>query len=875
MMQRNHDYPLANRSSARWLLLLYATAGVTALAYQVLWSRMLGVLFGASTVAVVITVSAFMLGLGLGSVVGSKKRSIQSFPLLLGLIAGVELLVACYALMLPWLSSTLFGWRIWFGSWDLLISYGLAAFMLFVPATLLGFAFPLAVRAGSCCGIQLHRLYGWNAAGGAAGALLPLLLLPLLGWSSALQAVAMLGLLLAAGFAIVGYRAKVAAHHETAVSLARPPLSYLLSYAAIGSGAMMLEIVWIRMYGMVLLRTEYVMAMIITVFLLGIALGSLMAARLPRALVLRLMPLVVLLCGIVGLLLLPALSTWVHQWQFNSLFVALLAQTAVLTVLTAPVTLALGAWLPLLMRDDDGQILWDGAWLYGVNSVGAFIGGMLAGFVLIPWLGSAMSWLFAVLLIAASGCYWGAQRWQRLALVMIIALPMMLWKGDFPAVASLLPSEFAGTTQLRLHEDALSITHVLAQADGQRVLLADLQRLDASTEPTAVAVQRNEARLPMMLHGEAKQVLFLGLGTGITAAAALAWADAHVTAVELSAGAITAASHDFVRSNHHVADHITMIHDDARRYLMQTDLPAYDVIVGDLFHPDLVGRAQLLSRQQFQRARNHLSDSGLFCQWLALNQFDALTLQVVLRTFAQVFPNNAVFIDGFRLGMVGYVGAQPQAQVLLKQWQDFDSEQREQAFGSETAWTWLSRYGGTAQSLLQQQQGRVQDEWWPVIEYVLPQMHYGDSTLPQLLQQLLRQRPDWQHAAADFHVATAEREAFKRAWFANTLLMRGQLLEIAPSSQAPDPMRLFNMAYRAAPDNRWAAFAVADAMYNSLAAGPPPNMTIKEALQKILSIRPDHERALRRLLQLAKNEGDEVLAQQCKRRWDSISPYHQ
>jgi|UPI00035D9E88 spermidine synthase len=861
------------RSSARWLLILYAAAGITALAYQVLWSRMLGVLFGASTVAVVITVSAFMLGLGLGSVVGSKQRKLQSFPLLLALIAGVELLVACYALMLPWLSSTLFAWRAWFGAWDLLLSYGLAALMLFVPASLLGFAFPLAVRAGSCCGIHLHRLYGWNAAGGAFGALLPLLLLPVLGWSHALQAVAVLGLVLAAGFAMLGYRAKVTAVHETALHLARPPFRYLLSYAAIGAGAMMLEVVWIRMYGMVLLRTEYVMAMIIAVFLLGIALGSLIAPRLPRAVVLRLMPFLVLLCGMAGLVLLPAVSTWVHQWQFSHLFAGLLAQAAVLSLLTAPVTLALGAWLPLLMCNHEGQTQWDGAWLYGVNSVGAFIGGMVAGFVLIPWLGSALSWLLAVLLIAGSACYWGTQRWQRLAMVIIIALPVMLWKGDFPAVASLLPDEFAATTQLRLHEDALSITHVLEQADGQRVLLADLQRLDASTEATAVAVQRNEARLPMMLHGAPKQVLFLGLGTGITAAAALAWHDAEVTAVELSAGAITAASHDFVRSNDHIADRITIIHDDARRYLMQTNLPHYDVMIGDLFHPDLVGRAQLLSRQQFQRARNHINHDGIFCQWLALNQFDAMSLQVVLRTFAQVFPNNAIFIDGFRLAMVGYVGDKAKAQVLQQQWQHFDAKQRAQAFGGETAWTWLSRYWGTAQSLVSQQQGRVQDEWWPIIEYVLPHMHYGESSLPSLWQQLLRQRPQWQDAAADFHVDAAAQEAFKRAWFANTLLMRGQLLQIAPSQRAPDPMRLFDMAYRAAPDNRWAAFAVADAMYNSLAAGLPPHMSMEEALQKILSIRPDHERALQRLLELATAQGNDALAQQCSQALERVSPY--
>ncbi len=861
----------------RWLLPLYAVAGVTALAYEVLWSRMLGVVFGASNTAVVITVSAFMLGLGVGSVLGAKTQRFQNFRSLLHALAMIEGVVALYALLLPSISAELFAWRTWLGVWDGVATHGLAMGILFIPAVLLGFAFPLAIRAGSQCGIALHSLYGWNAAGGALGALLPLLLLPVLGWSVALQCVAVLGFLLAVGFFIIGQSCAVM-HASTLPSsqYVRPPLGCLLNYAGIGAGALMLEIVWIRMYGMIFLRTEYVMAMILAIFLLGIGGGSLLAPRLRREAALRLMPLVLGGAALLALLLFPVVSQWIHGWQYNSLWLAVLAQAGVLALLTVPVTLVLGAWLPLLMHHNDQQ-QWDGAWLYGINSIGACLGGIVAGFVLIPLYGSVMCWLLATVLIVICGCYWGNYRWQRILIFALFALPLMLWNNSFPSVASLLSGEFSQAEALMVYEDALSITHVIKQPSGERILLADLQRLDASTNPTAVAVQRNEARLPMLLHGVAHDVLFLGLGTGITASAALAWADVNITAVELSAGAIQAAKHDFTESNHDVAKHITIIQDDARRFLMQPSGHDYDVIVGDLFHPDLVGRGQLLSVQQFERARDHLRPDGLFCQWLALNQFDPNSLAVVLRSFAHVYPNNAMFIDGFRLGMVGYKGTYAKAEGIVHAWQSLDANAQQQALAGERVWTWLSRYQGNAQSILQGKiKGRLQDEWWPVIEYMLPRMHYGNSTLPVVLQQLLHTRPTLANAIVYWHIPPQNKKIFKRAWAATSLIMRGQLSELSPPStnQAPNAMRLFMLAHQAAPDNRWAGFAIADAMFASLARGAPRGMSVETALQRILAIRPDHEQALIRWCDIKRTQGDAKVLQQCKQRLHTINPYH-
>ena len=62
------------------------------------------------------------------------------------------------------------------------------------------------------------------------------------------------------------------------------------------------------------------------------------------------------------------------------------------------------------------------------------------------------------------------------------------------------------------------MTHVIQQQDGQRVLLSDLQRMDASSDPSAVEIQMDQARLALLLHPAPHSVLFLGLGTGISMA---------------------------------------------------------------------------------------------------------------------------------------------------------------------------------------------------------------------------------------------------------------------------------------------------------------------------------------------------------------------
>jgi len=845
------------------LIILYGLSGMTALAYEVLWTRMLSLLFGTTILGIVVTVAAFMLGLGLGSLLGSRFRLHLKYTLLA--LAGIEFGVALYALLLPSMMQALQG--LWLGIDDLQVWQNwqiISAFcVLTLPALALGFAFPWMLRVGRAWDVSLGSLYGFNTLGGACGALLPLLLLPLLGWTMALQCVAGLGILLAAFLLCLSLLSSSDKDFMPSTEYQKSPTSLMLglwAYAGLGAGALILEIAWARAYGMILLRTEYVLAVILAVFLLGIGLGSLLAQRLSRSYLLQWMPAMVGLAALFGLYAFPLLNDVLQGIPFDSLMNAMWVQGLSIAVCTLPATLALGAWLPLLSEKGDGA-----RW-YAVNSMGACVGAMLAGFVLIPYFGTASTWLIGAALVMLCGSYWIQKSKQRVCFMMIVIYALLAWPVMYlPDASRLLKAEFPGAQDMYQYEDAMSMTHVLQRVDGQRLLLADLQRMDASSDPTSVVIQKNQARLPLFLHGNPQSILFLGLGTGITASGALAWPDLAMDAVELSAGAVKAADVYFKASNDAVFNHLHVHQDDARRFLMRSD-KQFDVIVGDLFHPDMVGRGSLLSVEQFARAQAHLNDGGVLVQWLALNQFDVDAMQLVLRSFAQVFPHNALFIDGYRLGLVGFKGGHQSAQKLIR------GAPHEENWGGEGAWTWLGRYWGDVQTLLQGKMlGVKQGEWTPVIEYSLPNMRYDKNTLSQTLMWLLKQRISFESALDIWQLESDnERQLLKRAWASSTLLMRGQQASLHGDNSA---MRLQALAYRANPKDRWAGFAVADAMFVSLQQGLPQGLSYAQALQKIMDIRADHEGALKAMMMLKQQQGDLKAAEIYQGRLKHISPY--
>ena len=828
--------------------MLYALFGLTSVAYEVLWARVLSVQFGVSIFAVVLTVATFMAGLGAGSLFSARRVHLVKRPLLV--LAALEGGIATYALILPTvLQIASAGMEVAAAQLSLFQWYGFIAgaalCLLLLPAVAMGAGFPLILASLGSRPEQLGRVYGLNTLGAACGALLPLWLLPALGWVWAVRVVAMVGCLGAATLFLLSFKHVTAQGADKESSAGRPRLSFLLAYSGIGAASLIMQVAWTRLFGMVMLRTEYILAVILASFLLGIGLGSLLAPRRHRQAWFVVLPIVAGGFAVLSLWLLPVLSAWVERAEFASLFGVLRAQAALLVLITLPVTLALGAWLPMLHGRSNGG----GMWLYGANSLGAAMGAVIAGAVLIPLLGSAATIVVAAAVLLILGLTWAQSRaaWLAVPLFMAIAWPFV----SLPPVSVLLPKTQAGSRDLYFYEDAISMTHVVEQPDGQRVLLTDLQRMDASTDPTAVFVQSNQARLPLLLHEQPRSVLFLGLGTGISVAGSLAFPNLERSAVELSQGAISSAENMFVPLNQNALRQTKVSRDDARHFL-SASREQYDVVIGDVFHPDLAGSGSLLSVQQFQRVHNRLNEGGIFVQWLALNQFDSKSLSIIFNSFRLVFPDAQIFIDGMHLALVGpqknFIGAQG----LLHNLQRLSSAQQNEATAGEGGWTWLGRYWGPVPN---ESEGRVQDEWLPVIEFHLPHARYaGSLDVTRLLQTLLKVRPKKEVAANLLGVLDKDRDAFERAYVANELMVRGWLAAARGATQEAN--QLTQLAYRANAKDRWIAYALADSMFLSLTQAREHGPGERDALRKILQINPLHVEAVRALWKAERNAGD-------------------
>ena len=239
---------LSNETSSKaswwWVVaFLYCLSGSTSLAYEVLWARMLSMQFGVSIFGVVLTVAAFMIGLGLGSLAGVRWAKRCKKPLTL--FAALEIAIALYALLLPTLLQFVGGWmegiaaQLTLAQWYLLQGAE-ALCLLVIPAFAMGVGFALVLKVVERTPLSLGKLYGLNTLGGAAGALFPLWSLPILGWIVSVRIVAVLGLAVGgAGFVLSRWTPSGDSSPRPAADdwKARPPFNALLIYAGIGAGS--------------------------------------------------------------------------------------------------------------------------------------------------------------------------------------------------------------------------------------------------------------------------------------------------------------------------------------------------------------------------------------------------------------------------------------------------------------------------------------------------------------------------------------------------------------------------------------------------------------------------------------------------------------
>jgi spermidine synthase len=676
-------------------------SGATGLIYEVLWARMLGLVFGATTLAVSTVLAAFMGGLALGSALAGKLATRIKKPL--GTYGLMEIGIAVYALLVPFL----FRWiddvyaLIWqqfqpgffaFSLWRFLLS----SLVLLVPTTLMGATLPVLAAAFVHTSERnsVARLYACNLAGAILGTLAAgFVLLPALGVRTTIAVAAVLNVIVGV-FAITLQRrtGSSSTFDPDFVNLEKnsvKPVSFWL-FAAVASGFVTIstQVSWTRILTMIIGSSTYAFSIVVALFLIGLAIGAWWIARKDRSETLRLTILKVQVLTAISLLLslfvlnkLPAVVVTLGlKFQISSWAGLLALQILSATLLILVPASLMGMVMPLVLvwaSVDQTKAVARVGRSYAVNTIGAIAGAFITGFVLIPKTSTRFTLLLAAVccLVVAAVAYQPDESVRDPALkrslaiglapvlaivVFLIAPPMNLADlsiGAYDSLVRVLAQTREGANnssdqenkpevhELLMYQEGPTAT-VSVRKDQNTVSMAINGRTNASDSIYDMPTQVMLGQIPLLIAPKIDNGLIIGYATGITVGAMLQSPIQSVTCVELEPGTVDASRY-FEHINNRPLDdpRTTLIIDDARAFLRVTP-NRYDIIVSEPSHPWVPGVANLFTQEFFELGRARLNDEGIFVQWVQIYQLSTESLRSVLATYHKVFPHVLVFRVG-------------------------------------------------------------------------------------------------------------------------------------------------------------------------------------------------------------------------------------
>ncbi len=683
-------------------------SGLAALVYQIIWTRLLGFTFGTTSEAIGAVLAVFFAGMALGNLLAARWLTRVHRPL--RLYALLELGIGVFALLSLPLLQRLDGIHAWLGAEHgplatVAIRLAVAGAILLPPTSAMGATLPVVARGlvgeDRTLGRWSAILYAANTLGAVLGAYVcGFWLIPGLGLTRSVWTAGIINIVVAATvLALVRGRegaraperepqpappASLAAPAQ-ADELGRPERAAFLAFFALsGFVAIGYEIVWARVFGIVMEGTLYGFSAVLASYLLGIGLGSLVMARgvdrirdLPRAFgLLHAAIALAVSLGTVAIPFLPWANRRLGDWLpgadgLHPLFLLVLPLVLLPTAL-------FGAAFPILIRIYTRRARTVGQGMgvaTGINTAGSIVASLWVGFWAIPTLGTDAT-LFALLLLELA-----------VALVVLVGFQGSRGRPRFAASGTAV----AALLLVSLSYDGVHVQQAVAGREVQNDDLAGyeagLERLGRSLafwwegRSSIVTVYDQEGSrllrtnglpeagvgygppyysleavllgvLPTLLAEAPERALVIGLGGGNTVRALLDTDVAQVEAVELEPGVAEAVRHLYAGRPSPLDDpRVTLRVDDGRhRLLLERHRGGgrFDVIASQPSHPWLQGAANLFTEEYFALAKENLSEDGIFALWVNGFRTDVESLLAIATSFARVFPDGFL-VNGVRL----------------------------------------------------------------------------------------------------------------------------------------------------------------------------------------------------------------------------------
>ncbi|HZA98175.1 MAG TPA: hypothetical protein VE399_05315, partial [Gemmatimonadales bacterium] len=702
----------------RALYFLFVLSGAAGLIYESIWTRYLGLFVGHDAYAQIIVLVIFLGGMSAGAMTVSRWSARLKEPLY-GYVA-IELVVGCIGLVFHDVFQATTGWAYHTlypplaGSWALTAAkWTLAGALILPQSVLLGATFPLMsagvlrlqpVRPGR----KLALLYFSNSLGAAVGVLIAgFYLVELAGLPGTILAAAMLNLVVAAAticlmVAARNRSASAAAAGNTRTNTGSSPttvgtpnlqLQRLLLFTSFGTAvaSFIYEIDWIRMLSLVLGSATHSFELMLSAFILGLAIGAWwIRARADRlADPLRTLGIVQWMMGLLALATLPL---YVSSFDWIASLLTTFARTdagytgftlaryGLCLAIMFPATFCAGMTLPLITR----VLLTSGSGeraigsVYAWNTLGSILGVLIGGLVLLPVvglkpmliLGAALDMSLGLLLISRSRTSKKPARRLALAATLAAGVVMLIVAGRTELHSNTLASGVyrtgiipkADQRDVLFHRDGRTATVTATRLKTNGVIsLVTNGKPDASLPPvwfqscdsatkqvpmTGDQATQTLSPLVALAHApEARTAAMIGQGSGMSSHLLLANPNLkELVTLEIEPEMI-AGSRLFYPANRRVFDdpRSKIVIDDAKSYFA-SEQQRYDLIISEPSNPWVSGVSGLFTSEFYGRIKGYLTENGVFGQWIHVYELDDRLVLSVMAALHQNFRSYEIYL---------------------------------------------------------------------------------------------------------------------------------------------------------------------------------------------------------------------------------------
>jgi spermidine synthase len=710
-----------NRMTSRHQLLAgvgvcFFLSGFAGLLYETVWLRQFAAIFGTSEAALGAILASYMGGLALGAWLAARwehriKRPVLAYGLL-------ELGVAGGALLVPFGLHAADAIRIAIcggqpelpaasGALEVCLDSALAFVLILIPTACMGATLPLLARHAQGSGngersdvSAVGLLYGINTLGAVLGTLTTaFFILPAVGLQATVFVGAAVNLLVfgvafwlerkatALGSASSGGDVPIAertsvvqpnvasiekpAQQDGLSSSGRFGLRWLPAVVALASAASFTyEVLWTRLLGQVLGGSLHSFATMLAAFLTGIAIGSCWASRLIAQgwsavrcfAVAQLVTVLATVVAFSGVDLVSLASTWIGA----GLSGGFLANVGLCLVVLLPSTIAIGMSLPLAIQistrlgaaEQGGQLAGTTGRLYAASTLGAIVGSLFAGRLLLPELGfhgtiavgvaaNLLVVIWSLLLERPARQSVSSRFLAGTIAVPVVAIVLLCTCGPDLILRHLPLNNTAMTSKIEYSSIGASSTVMVTRTPGgYRLLTNGLPESEIAPRGAVIGAEAGArwlTTLPVLARPDAKSMLIIGFGGG-SAVNGVPETVEKIDTIELEPRVVDAVrTLSGLRESDPLSDpRLNIVINDARGAMSLT-AKTYDAIVSQPSHPWSAGASHLYTREFMQLVRSRLSEDGVFLQWMNSHYVDRELLRSLGATMLDSFENVRVY----------------------------------------------------------------------------------------------------------------------------------------------------------------------------------------------------------------------------------------